>query len=293
MTCHLRTFFFSLALLAGCAATPEPAPPVDPVSEELRYAVAAFNNRDYPAALSLFEVIVQQPGHRDWVAANKALGVMYTRGLGVEPDHGVGTRYIRRAAEGGDAESQAEMARRYDFGVGVERDPQQILHWAGLAAAQGNPQGQQYMGWAHHFGIGVEENLETAVSYYQAAAAGGDPIAQNNLAVLYQKGQGVPQDLAYALSLFESSARQGFTAAQIQLGLLYFQGQQVPRDPELARHWLQQAAGNGSALGAYFYGQLLESEQAIQAAREQYRQAAAGGVEQAVTALQRLEASAP
>lgn len=292
-------------LLAGCAgetrtpagAAPTPAPAqratTPTPSGDLQIAVEAFNNKDYPAALALFQSISMQPGHPDAVAANKALGVMHSRGLGTERDPAVGTRYIRQAALGGDAESQAEMARRYDFAIGVERDTAQILHWAQLASAQGNPQGHQYMGWAHHFGIGVPQDLATAIGYYEMAVAGNDPIAQNNLAVLLQKGEGVPQDINRALMLFEASANQGFPAAQIQLGLLHFQSDSVPQNLEVARYWLQKAAQGGHALGAYFYGQLLESEWQVDAARIQYRRAANAGIEQAAEALQRLENSRP
>ncbi len=291
-----------LALIAGCAGDAprqEPPPPAPsaataaPVHGDLQVAVEAFNNKDFPAALALFQSITVQPGHPDAVAANKALGVMYSRGMGVERDLGVGTHHIRLAAVGGDAESQAEMARRYDFAIGVERDTDQILHWARRASEQDNPQGHQYMGWAHHFGVGVERDLGTAIGYYEMAVAGNDPIAQNNLAVLLQKGEGVPQDIDRALQLFEASAAQDFPAAQIQLGLLYFRGDSVPENRDLARYWLQRAAQSNHALGAFFYAQLLESEWQMDAARIQYRRAANAGIEQAVEALQRLESSGP
>ncbi len=287
----LLPFLLGLGACAGGPATDRPAPA--PASSTLQVAVQAFNQRDYPAALALFQSITMQPSHPDMVAACKALGVMYSRGLGIERDLGVGTRYIRRAAEGGDAESQAEMARRYDFAIGVQRDTGQIVHWAQQASLQGNPQGHQYMGWAHHFGIGVEQSLQAAVAYYELAVAGGDPIAQNNLAVLLQKGEGVPQDMDRALQLFEASAVQGFAAAQIQLGVLHFRGEQVPQSMETAEYWLTQAADRGHALGAFLLAEVLESRGQLDAARARYQQAVSGGVEQAHGALKRLETSSP
>ena len=69
--------------------------------------------------------------------AQRALGVMYSKGLGVEQDHAKAVEWTRKAAEQGSARAQCKLGFHYEFGDGVEQDDTQAAEWYRKAAEQG------------------------------------------------------------------------------------------------------------------------------------------------------------
>ena len=89
----------------------------------------------------------------------------------------------RKAAEGGGAESIAQLGNAYDFGF-----------------------------------CRLAKDDAAAASWYTRAADLGHAIAQYNLGIFYRDGMGVEQNLAEALRRFRQAAEQGDAGAQGAIG---------------------------------------------------------------------------
>ncbi len=178
-------------------------------------AVAAVSLGDYMTARREFESLAQRGDPR----GENGLGVLYTRGWGVEQDLGKAFGLFREAAD------------------------------KGLRAAENNL-GELYMR-----GLGVEQDYGKAFEWCMKAAKKGDADAQNNLGVMYAEGLGVDQDFASAMAWFQKSAKQGNVEAQANVGHLFRTGDGVGRDYVLAYAWYGIAAAGGLDMGV----QLRES----------------------------------
>ena len=65
---------------------------------------------------------------------------------------------LRRAAEEGDAQKQAELGHAYYFGLGLAQSYADAAKWFQLAAAQGHAQAQYNLGLCYEFGRGVPQS---------------------------------------------------------------------------------------------------------------------------------------
>lgn len=68
--------------------------------------------------------------------------------------------------------------------------------------------------------------------------------AQTRLGQLLCRDCGNPRDRRIGFELLRQAARAGDVGAQLELGQLYSQPRSL--EPQQARHWLEQAAGQGS-----------------------------------------------
>lgn len=178
-------------------------------------AVAAVSLGDYLTARREFESLANRGDPR----GKNGLGVLYTRGWGVEQDLSKAFRLFEDAAK------------------------------EGLRAAENNL-GELYMR-----GLGVEQDYQKAFEWCMKAAVKGDSDAQNNLGVMYAEGLGVERDFSQAMAWFQKSAKQGNVEAQANVGHLFRTGDGVGRDYVLAYAWYGIAAAGGLDMGV----QLRES----------------------------------
>jgi TPR repeat protein len=65
----------------------------------------------------------------------KRLGIAYQNGQGVEPDFTEAAKWLRKAADQGDAYAQVNVGWLYANGQGVAQDDTQALMWSTLAVA--------------------------------------------------------------------------------------------------------------------------------------------------------------
>jgi len=119
----------------------------------------------------------------------------------------------------------------------------------------------------------------------QSAAQGGAPDAQLALALRYINGDGVLQNHATAAQWLTAAAQAGNAEAQNRLGQLYFEGLGVAHDPAAARDWLTRAAQSANPQYQFDLGLVLEAAGEMDAAGDQYEQAAAAGHADAATSL--------
>lgn len=149
------------------------------------------------------------------------LGDMYLNGDGVKQNYDEALRYLRRAANAGNAIAQNNLAYMYANGKGVERDYEKAFEWGMKSAMQGNAQAQLSMAGAYKRGEGVERDYEKAFEWTEKAAMQGDAVAQNELGIAYELGEGVEQDYNKAIEWYQKAAAQGFQIAQQNLARFY------------------------------------------------------------------------
>jgi TPR repeat protein len=153
---------------------------------------------------------------------------------------------LQRAAEGGDAEAELQLAILYAKGDGVELDYQAAAKWFEAAADHGLARAQFDMGVLYERGGGVQIDYAKAADWYLKAAEGGYPLAEYNLAVLYTRGQGIGQDLTKAAAWYRRAATQGVVQAMVNLAIMYDTGAGIPASSVDAYAWYLAAAERGS-----------------------------------------------
>lgn len=154
-------------------------------------------------------------------------------------------RFIRIAAENGNAEAQYHLAVAYDSGDGINKDPQQALFWYQKAADQEHVDAMFNLAVSYDKGEGTETNKELALFWYNKAAKAGDTDAQNNLAVMYREGEGTAVNYPKALEWFLQAAMNNNPLAQYNLGEFYYFGRgTIPSDKVQSYAWFTIAAEN-------------------------------------------------
>ena len=94
----------------------------------------------------------------------------------------------------------------YLNGLGVPTDPDEGVKWLRLAAEKGQASAQNNLGWCYQNGKGVTKDYAQAVKWFRLAADQGLPDAQNNLGVRYDNGRGVTRDYVQAHKWFDLAA---------------------------------------------------------------------------------------
>ena len=114
-----------------------------------------------------------------------------------------------KAAEQGDAESQANLGFMYANGEGVPRDDVEAVKWYRKAADQGYAKAQHMLGFMYIIGQGVPENATEGVKWYRKAAEQGYALALRSLGSVYDLGRAVPPNKVEAYALFSVAATNG------------------------------------------------------------------------------------
>ncbi|HEU6452456.1 MAG TPA: hypothetical protein VFT57_13625 [Gemmatimonadaceae bacterium] len=179
------------------------------------------------------------------VSAQRNLGVMYDRGVGVERDPAQAAQWMRTAAESGSRDAAYQLGAMYETGRGVAQDDAQAVAWYRKAALLGDREAQVKVGKAYEAGKGVSADVGEALTWYRKAAGQGDPWAQNYIGFLYGNGKGVPRDDVEALKWFRQAATNGNAQAEYNVGFMYANGRGVRRNEEEAVRWFRQAARHG------------------------------------------------
>ncbi len=203
--------------------------------------------------------------------------------------------WFRRAAEGGDASAQYNLALMYERGEGVPQDYKEAAvgsrrlliriwcrrFWIWLnfffappirhlmadvgkavqyyekAANLGSAVAQATLGTIFTRGLSGKVDYEQAVKWYRKAADQGEPDGELGLGVMYALGHGVPVDFEEARRLLTAAADRGQIEAQYDLAIMCEEGKGAPADRDLAAHYYQMAAERGMAKAQYRYGLLL------------------------------------
>ncbi|NOZ54914.1 MAG: sel1 repeat family protein [Gammaproteobacteria bacterium] len=95
--------------------------------------VTAYKNKDFLTAGRLFKQLAQQ----GQVDAQRYLGQMYDKGLGVPKNYDKAVTWYKQAAAQNDPAAQYHLGLKYDIGQGVPEDDMQAYIWFATAFNNG------------------------------------------------------------------------------------------------------------------------------------------------------------
>ena len=189
------------------------AAPTESAEERNRKALDAYARGEYHQALRLWQPAADAG---DPQAMNN-LGVLYDKGLGVEPDVGRALHWYAKSAEAGHPSGMCNFGRMLEQGRGIPPDVEEAARWFDLAARKGQPEAQYNLGMLYEQGHGVGKDDAAAAAWYSRAAAANQPNALARLGHFYREGRVVKKNLESATLLFYGAAMQGNTAAMKEL----------------------------------------------------------------------------
>jgi TPR repeat protein len=149
--------------------------------------------------------------------AERTLGTMHERGLGVAQNLPVAGEWYSASASHGDRVAQYLYGRMLQDGRGVKRDEEAAFRLFQTSADQGEVDAQFAAGDALDHGRGVRTNKGEAARWYLKAAEQGHAEAQFALGMLYEKGDGVSKSDADANKWFQKAAAKGNERAKQEL----------------------------------------------------------------------------
>lgn len=101
----------------------------------------------------------------------------------------------------------------YAYGQGVSKNLKEAVKWIRLAAEQGNALAQFNLGISYKNGQGIPWSIVEAFKWIRLAAEQGFAEAQYTLGLMYYRGEGTPWDYKEAYAWLSVSAANGFEDA--------------------------------------------------------------------------------
>jgi hypothetical protein len=228
------------------------------------YAIGDGVPKDMTAAIRWFRQAADAGG----AAAEYNLSLIYRRGDGVPRDEQQASSWLTKAADHDYVPALRELGYRAAYpGDGSAPDIPAALQRYKRAAELGDAISQAILGDIFSGGELTKPDYEQAAKYYRMAADQGQRDGQFGLAVRYTLGQGVPVDQGEAMRLFKAAADQAHADAQYDLGVMYELGQAAESDLPSAAHYYQLAAEQGVVKAQYRIGVLLAKGLGVQTDR--------------------------
>lgn len=183
MIARIVPFLAALVVIAPLAAA----------EASFRDGLEAYRQGDHPRAAELW----QEAAEAGDPAAQRNLGLMYLKGVGVRRDEATAADWFARAAEQGFAPAAANLADLYLNGRGVEADATEAFRYLRIAAEGGLAESMYNLGVLYQHGFGTEPDREAAVHWFRRADEFGYERAAAKLSELgadRQEAQPAPAD---------------------------------------------------------------------------------------------------
>lgn len=182
-----------------------------------------------------WELQSAEGGHKE---AQHCIGVMYSRGEGVEQDHQSAASWYEKAALQGHPIAMNNLGNCYDEGTGVEQSEAKAFGWWIKAAQNGFT--PLYPLLPDYYGDGIcraKKDYKEAVHWYEEAANSGNPTGIYNLSYMYYNGYRVKRDYRKAFEIL-CDADMSKHYVQQSLGEHYYYGRGVEKDiPKAITHF--------------------------------------------------------
>lgn len=162
---------------------------------------------------------------------------IYQNGTGVARDQAKALQYLKKAAEGGDTNSQRTLALR----CLNEKNTTESAKWFKILADKKDLTGVYYYGYQLYKGMGVTQDKERGIELLKRAATTGHKNAHRMLGAAYYEGDGVEQDYEKAVEHLKVAVTGRLADSQILLAKCYMNGQGVDQNYDLALQWLAEA----------------------------------------------------
>lgn len=162
-----------------------------------------------------------------------------------------------RSAEQGYLPAQIRLADIYSRGArGIPINNEMAIKWYTKAADQGDIEMSYHLGHLYQYGSNVKKDITKAIKFYKQAADYGYAPAEHSLGVIYQYGDGGTTEKSKAFDLFERAAKKGYVQSQMSLAQMYQSGDGINQDLILAAKWYEQAAKSGDENASGILGDL-------------------------------------
>lgn len=239
--CVMRQMLFAVIWVVLCATGAGAGPYEDA-------AKSAYESGDYTRAAQLTPIFAEQG--EAWAQRN--MGVMYMKGLGVPKDEWSASMWFEKAAEKGDTLAQYYLAWMYDTGQGTLRQNlEKAAKWYRQSASQGNADAQYRMGYICINWWDVSCDAKETVNWYRQAADQGNALAMTDLGNMYYRGNRILKNFKEAATWYRKAAELGNEEAQVNLGEMYRDGHGVSQDEKAAVTWFRKAAEQGNHDGMF------------------------------------------
>lgn len=144
-------------------------------------------------------------------AGTSNLGRCFAFGVcGVEKNISLGVSLFERAAQNGFASAQRCLGYVYEKGLGVACDLSKAFYWCECAAKQGNLEAEYSLGVYYAYGMGVPQNYEKALIHFKHTAENGYIESWRALGITYEK----IGDLYEACKCYEKAIELGLENAK-------------------------------------------------------------------------------
>ena len=205
-----------------------------------------------------------EAAEQGFAAAQAAMAVVYSSGLGVLADYDRAAMWATRAAQQGDDLGLSMLARFYAQGIVVAKDMAAARHYFGLRlakheplAADGDPKAQVALGRIYEFGPPDLQDYGEAMKWYRKAAGQDYAEAKYRIGQMHRYGRGVTENLNEAISWLRQAAEQGFLEAAYELGTLCDDDDRTGmRSQTEAAIWYLYAASRGHSFSQVKLGDL-------------------------------------
>ena len=177
------------------------------------------------------EAIVKNTGN---LFSCRLLYKCYSNGVGVQRDARKAESYLRILADGGDIESQFDLALKCLNSKRV----QEAAKLFKVAAEKGNVAAIYYYGYLTFNGMGTAQNKADGMKLMQIAADKGFTAAYYQLGKAYYNGDGTEKDLQKAVAYLGEAASNNKDAAWM-LGLCHLET--MPSDLFFAVQWMAES----------------------------------------------------
>jgi TPR repeat protein len=180
--------------------------------DQINLPIQATISNQTPS-LSLQKNIIPPESDNPKLIPDSGVGILeqYDKGCNYDEQgkYKEAVKWYRKAAEQGHIEAQANLGVMYSKGRGVEQDYKEAVGWYRKAAKQGYARAQTNLGLRYEEGQGIEQDYKEAIKWYNKAAEQGHALAQTNLGIMYEEGQGVGQDYKEAVGWYRKAAERG------------------------------------------------------------------------------------
>ncbi|OUS17220.1 hypothetical protein A9Q88_05175 [Gammaproteobacteria bacterium 50_400_T64] len=148
-----------------------------------------------------------------------AIGYAYnTGGAGVTQDYLAAARWYEKAAQANHVIAQRNLGILYQKGLGVGKNPQRAFNFYMKAAQQGNSDAQVNVGaYFDYIDGAVSKDFEQGFMWYMKSAQQGNATGQFMVASMYSLGEGVDKDISQAITWYRKASAQGHVSAQEKL----------------------------------------------------------------------------
>lgn len=122
--------------------------------------------------------------------------------------------YIKKAADAGYSDAEAEIAIMLFKGIGTKSNPLLAMDYLKKAVAQNNLTAKAYL--ASYY-LGQKKDIQRGIVLAKESSDEGNRAGQYTIGMAYEKGIGVPKNDMKALRLYQLSADQGLGDARDRL----------------------------------------------------------------------------